>query len=137
LCNRFFNFKNMEMIQWIVLILGISNFWFNSLGIQFRNFLRIFGNAWVVLIRVGVFGSKFTKMLSIIFRRVAAPVRLVSKDVNCYCAFFDIYQKCRIMSTYSNAHAKVKRWIFNVELPRNWFGLGFILLRFHITVNDF
>ena len=31
------------------------------------------------------------------------------------------------MSTYSNAHAKVKKWIFNYELPRNWFEFGIIL----------
>ena len=30
------------------------------------------------------------------------------------------------MSTYSNAHAKVKKWILNVELPRNSFEFGTI-----------
>ena len=29
---------------------------------------------------------------------------------------------CRIISTYSNAHAKVKNWVFDVQFPGNWFG---------------
>ena len=32
-----------------------------------------------------------------------------------------------IMLTYSNANAKVKNWIFDVEFPENWFGFGIIL----------
>ena len=35
-----------------------------------------------------------------------------------------------MMPTYSNAHAKVKKWIFNAHFPRNWF-------EFDIILNDF
>ena len=41
-----------------------------------------------------------------------------------------IYMKSRIMSTYSNAHAKVKNWIFAVQFPGNCF-------TFSIILNDF
>ena len=34
------------------------------------------------------------------------------------------------MSTYPNAHAKVKKWIFKVQFPGNW-------IKFDIIVNDF
>ena len=34
------------------------------------------------------------------------------------------------MSTYSNAHAKVKNWIFDVQFPGNWFDFGVILNNF-------
>ena len=40
------------------------------------------------------------------------------------------------MSTYANAHAKVKKWIFNVELPRNWFEFGIILKLYNLSYSD-
>ena len=42
--------------------------------------------------------------------------------------FWSILKVCRVMSTYPNAHAK--KWIFNVEFPRNCHG-------FDIISNDF
>ena len=30
------------------------------------------------------------------------------------------------MSAYPNAHAKVKRWIFDAYIPGNWFEFGII-----------
>ena len=41
--------------------------------------------------------------------------------------FWSIWKVCRMMSTYSNAHAKVKKIIFNFAFPRNWFEFGIIL----------
>ena len=35
-----------------------------------------------------------------------------------------------MMPTYSNTHAKVKKWSFSAHFPRNWF-------EFHIILNDF
>ena len=40
--------------------------------------------------------------------------------------FWYIWKICRLMSTYSNAHAKVKNWIFDVQFPGKWFGLDII-----------
>ena len=66
-CERFFIFEKLELNQWIMLILGISIFWSDSLGIRFWHFLRIFENAWVALICVGDFWSKCPKMSKITF----------------------------------------------------------------------
>ena len=55
------------MIQWILLILGISNFWSNSLGIRFWKFCWIFRNAWAGPICVGVTISESPNM-SILLR---------------------------------------------------------------------
>ena len=44
--------------------------------------------------------------------------------------FWSRSQVCSRMPTYSNAHAKVKKWIFEVQFPDNWF-------EFDIIVNDF
>ena len=41
--------------------------------------------------------------------------------------FWYVWKVCRIMSTYSNAHAKIKNWIFDVQFPGNWFGFSIIL----------
>ena len=30
------------------------------------------------------------------------------------------------MSTYTNTHAKVKNWIFEIQFPGNWFEFGII-----------
>ena len=62
----FFCFKKLEVIQWIMVILGISKFWFNSLGIWFWNFPRIFENAWVALICLGVSFWKSPDVLTLI-----------------------------------------------------------------------
>ena len=40
-----------------------------------------------------------------------------------------IYRGCG-MPTYSNAHAKVKKWIFDAHFPGNW-------IEFGIKQNDF
>ena len=40
--------------------------------------------------------------------------------------FWYMWKVCRIMSTYSNAHAKIKNWIFDVQFPGNWFGFSII-----------
>ena len=34
------------------------------------------------------------------------------------------------MSTYTNAHARVKKWMFEGQFPGNWFELGTILMIF-------
>ena len=90
-----------------MLILEISIFWFNSLGIQFWNFRLIFEIAWVALLCVGVCLLKLSGA-----------------------SFGSIWKACRMMSNYLNAHAKVKKWIFNIEFPWNWF-------EFDIISNDF
>ena len=33
---------------------------------------------------------------------------------------------CRILTPYPNAYAKVKKWIFVVQFPGNWFEFGII-----------
>ena len=42
------------------------------------------------------------------------------------CTFWYIGKVCHIMSTYLNAHAKVKKCIFDSQLPGNWFEFGII-----------
>ena len=50
----------------------------------------------------------------------------VSKDVEFSCLYmWYMWKVCPIMSTYSNAHAKVKNWIFDVQFPGNWFAYHF------------
>ena len=44
-----------------------------------------------------------------------------------------IWKVCRRMSTYSNAYAKVKNWIFDVYFPGNLFGFCIILNDFLIS----
>ena len=46
------------------------------------------------------------------------------------CIFWSGSQVCPRMPTYSNAHAKVEKWIFEVQFPGNWF-------EFDIIVNNF
>ena len=61
----------------------------------------------------------FTSAHAIWTHVITIPVTTsVSKDVE-----FSWYtwKVCRIMSTYSNAHAKVKNWIFDFQFPGNWF----------------
>ena len=41
--------------------------------------------------------------------------------------FWCMWQGCREMPTYPNAYAKVKKLIFHVEFPGNWFEFGIIL----------
>ena len=38
-----------------------------------------------------------------------------------------MFKICRVMSSYSNAHAKVKNLIFDFWFPGNRFGFGIIL----------
>ena len=44
--------------------------------------------------------------------------------------FLSIWKICRKMSTYLNAHANGKKWIFDIKYPGNWF-------EFSIDSNDF
>ena len=44
--------------------------------------------------------------------------------------FWSRSQVCPRMPTYSNAHAKIQKWIFGDQVAGNWFEFG-------ITVNDF
>ena len=41
--------------------------------------------------------------------------------------FWYMWKVCRMMSTYSNAHANIINWIFDVRFPENLFGFGIIL----------
>ena len=66
LYGRVFCFKKLEEIQWIMLVLGIWKFWLNSLGLRFWKFSRIFENAWVKLICVGVSFSKSPNVLTLL-----------------------------------------------------------------------
>ena len=68
LCERFFNFRKLELIQWITLIPGILKFWSNSLGIRIWKFRSEFEIAWVASICVGVLFSKSLKVLSFLPR---------------------------------------------------------------------
>jgi len=56
--EQFFYFKKLDLTQWIMPILGIPNFWSNSLGVPFWDFCSIFEIALVALIYVGVSFSK-------------------------------------------------------------------------------
>ena len=60
----FFLLGKLELIQLIKLILGISKFWSNSLGIRFWKFYKIFENAWVASICVGVWFSKSPRVFN-------------------------------------------------------------------------
>ena len=57
-------------------------------------------------------------------------VTLLLKDVKFSCASFDIWEDCRILSTYPDAYAKVQKWIFDIQFPGNWFELGIISNQF-------
>ena len=35
--------------------------------------------------------------------------------------FWYMWKVCRMMSTYPNTHAKLKKWIFEIQFPGNWF----------------
>ena len=59
-----FYFKKVDLTQWIMPILGIPNFWSNSLGIRFWDFCSIFEIAWVAPICVGVVISKLSNALN-------------------------------------------------------------------------
>ena len=39
---------------------------------------------------------------------------------------WSVWEVCRGMSTYSNAHAKVQNLIFGVQFTGNWFGFGIL-----------
>ena len=58
------------------------------------------------------------------FPRVAAGMSWASKDVKFFWAAFDVYEN---LSTYPNAQANDKRWIFDVQFPGNGFEFGIIL----------
>ena len=64
LCERFFYFMKLKLIQWIMLILGIPNFWLNFLGIRFWIFCSNFEFAWAAPKCVGV---SFSKLPIVIF----------------------------------------------------------------------
>ena len=54
-------------------------------------------------------------------------MRLGPTDVEFVVRIFSSRSKvCPRMPTYLNAHAKVKKWIFEVQFPGNWFKFGII-----------
>ena len=61
--------------------------------------------------------------VGLLIRRFNPP-----KDVELFCASRS--EVCPRVPTYSNAHAKVKKWIFKIHFPGNW-------SKFGINVNDF
>ena len=48
--------------------------------------------------------------------------------------FWCMWKICRVMSTHSNAHAKVKILTFNVRFSENRFDLGIILIEFWTSI---
>ena len=55
---------------------------------------------------------------------LSAGISWASKDMEFSCAYFDICEK--YAASYPNAYAKVQKWIFVIEFPRNRFELGII-----------
>ena len=103
----FFYFKKLKLIQWIMLILGIPNFWFNSLGIRFWHFViwtPVIFSFWSVFIRNP-------------FSSVVLCDENVSKEF--YCASFGLCEKFAW-------ECPLKKLIFEVQFPGNWFEFGFI-----------
>ena len=86
--------------------IGISNFWFNSLGIRLREFCPIFEIAWVAL--------------------TPTAERLKSKDGEFLCAYFDPYK--RFIGGYppTQTPTQEKKFDFRCSVKGNWFGFGIL-----------
>ena len=124
---------------------GYLSFLSNSKGIKFWNFcwtLNLRGRypyAWVharveivILVNQHNFEPCDGQCLvgfsfETIFPLLPSVATLISEDVVIYCVSYDVCEICRRMSTYSIAHAKVRKLIFDIRFPGNWFGFGIIL----------
>ena len=106
LYGRFFLLKKLEMIPLIKLVLGISKFWSNSLGIWFWKFRSDFEIAWVAAICVGVL---FSKSLNVFIF-----LRWSNQDINrCTFEFLIAFSFKSVLS------AEPKFWVFNLRMDDN------------------
>ena len=75
LCGRFFYFKNLDLVQWIMRNPRISKFWRNFLGIQFWNFRQR-----VIRSRISIFKKWAQNSYMGGFRGDKSPGKKVSKN---------------------------------------------------------